>query len=356
MDRPPPPKCCKDRHTEVTPQSFPVTLQFVATASLADSVQSHVEASRVNPNPPPGPAAKATRVNGQMVNLHALALTYRICALAVIASLLLLAIVGVLLSRRMELTALGILIGGQLATGIAISIAFRQRRLGDAAVAIEPAPLPSRVFSTAADVLTAALCSLPLLGLLPAADLCGRAHRIFNTLDVPVGMLGPSTADIDALSPTVCPQCGGDFDQQHGTVCPICLSDVSDQHRDILISSNAAPAHPGQRRLDRSAAYQSRTHCAVLASISFIIAAAQLIALATLKNRDLLLLIWSPSIPMAIIGGIVASRGKRALGAHHSADELAIPLAMLLWPPFGGMLLIGMAVRLSRVVTTGRAS
>ena len=329
---------------------------MASNPTTAESEQTSVEVTASLQPDRPVPTVKAARIDGHMVNLHTLATTYRICALAAIYSFLIMFISGMLLARRMELTALGIFLGGQLATGIAITIAFRRRRLGDAAVATNPPPRPARVFDIAADVLTVGLCAFPILGLMPAADLCGRAHRIFNTLDVPVGMLGPSTADIDALSPTVCPQCGGDFDQQHGTVCPICLSDVSDQHRDILISSNAAPAHPGQRRLDRSAAYQSRTHCAVLASISFIIAAAQLIALATLKNRDLLLLIWSPSIPMAIIGGIVASRGKRALGAHDSADELAVALAMLLWPPFGGMLLIGMAVRLSRVVTTGRAS
>ena len=305
---------------------------------------------------------KVVIIDGAMVNLYAAARAYCTVNWSVLVSGLALVAAIFCLYNRNQTLAIIVLSAGQLLSGGLAALASYQYSAPVQLPFAVQRKLPStrEPDSTEQRALNAAVAGLialiPLIGVSFTSFRGTRIRMEFIALRLPVGMFGPGTADIDALSPAVCPQCGGDFDQQHGTVCPICLSDVSDQHSDIPISSNAAPAHPGQRRLDRSAAYQSRTHCAVLASISFIIAAAQLIALATLKNRDLLLLIWSPSIPMAIIGGIVASRGKRALGAHHSADELAIPLAMLLWPPFGGMLLIGMAVRLSRVVTTGRAS
>jgi hypothetical protein len=307
-----------------------------------------VEASRVNPNPPPGPAAKATRINGQMVNLHALALTYRICALAVISSLLLLAIVGVLLSRRMELTALGILIGGQLATGIAISIAFRQRRLGDAAVAIEPAPLPSRVFSTAADVLTAALCSLPLLGLLPAADLCGRAHRIFNTLDVPVGMLGPSAAALAALRLGVCHHCGYDINHQPGDTCPECGSDIAGD-------KSSAPSGLAPVRVDSSAAASCATACTMFAALGLFIGIVQLSLLISLASdaRPHLFLIWLPGMVWGAVASVLTARALRILAARGTVDHAVVLLTSLIWPVISAFILGKFAFRLRRAAESG---
>jgi hypothetical protein len=305
---------------------------------------------------------KVVMIDGALVNLYAAARAYSTLNWSVLVSVLALLAAIVCLYNRNPPLAIIVLSAGQLLSGALAAIGSYQygapvqlpfavqRKLPRA---LEPESKEQRALHTAVAGLIALV---PLIGVSFTSFRATRIRMVFIALRLPVDMFGTGSDAIDAVSPAVCPQCGSDFDQQHGTVCPVCLSDVSDLQSDVPGDSTATPAHTGQGRLDRSAAYQSRTHCAVLASISFIIAAAQLIALATLKNRDLLFLIWSPAIPMAIIGGIVASRGKRALGAHDSADELAVALAMLLWPPFGGGLLIGMAVRLSHVITTGRAS
>lgn len=294
------------------------------------------------------PTAKATRIDGQMVNLHALALSYRICALAVIFSLLLLVIVGMLLSRRMEVTALATLLGGQLATGITIAIAFRQRRLGNAAVAIEPAPLPSRVFDTAADVLTAALCSLPLLGLLPAADLCGKAHRVFNTLGVPVGMLGPSMAALASLRLGVCHHCGYDINHQPGDTCPECGTNIAGDKSSA--TSGLAPV-----RIDSSAAASCATACTMFAALGMFIGIVQLFLLISLgsKARDHLFLIWFPGLVWGAVASVLTRRALRILAARGTVDHAVVLLTSLLWPVISASILGKFAFRLRRAAESG---
>ncbi len=323
---------------------------LATTRNPADAAREyfHVEASPTIPSAPPASTVKAARINGHMVNLHTLATSYRICALAAIYSFLIMFVSGMLLARRMELTALGIFLSGQLATGIAITIAFRRRRLGDAAVATNPPPLPARVFDTAADVLTVGLCAFPILGLMPAADLCGRAHRIFNTLGVPVGLVGPSQAAINALRLGLCHTCGYDINHQPGDTCPECGSDISGDRQSA--ASGLKPV-----TIDRVQANDLAGTCDLIGYSGLALGTLQLVLVLLIESarREMFLITWLLGFLWGLAGAVMAARALRVLAARGTVDHAAVLLSSLISPLLGAALLLRLAFRLRLAAKSG---
>ena len=307
-----------------------------------------MEASPTIPSALPASTVKAARISGKMVNLHALAAAYRLSALAVLGSFATLCLTLFLLARGMTSLGLTVFTISQLATGAAIGCAAHRSAAG--AAAVEQPPRTLSLLHLAGSTFFAALCCIPILGLLPAADLCGKAHRIFNTLGVPVGMLGPSQAALASLRLGVCHQCGYDISKQPGNTCPECGNDVAGDKAD-------ATGSLGPVQVDTQAATSCATACTVMVTIGLLIGVPQafLFVFAASNLRDHLLWLWLPGPIWGLVASVLASRALRILAARGTVDHAVVLLSSLLCPAFGAIILAKLASRLSRAAQTGTA-
>jgi len=307
---------------------------------------------------------KVARVNGVLVDLYAEAMAYRVLGLAVAAGVLTLIIAITLMSSRNFTLAMIAFYGGQGLTGLMVGFGLYLRHTpvilpppaSNDAPTTQPVigPLGSahgrqaaRRWLYAIGYGTVAL--VPLVGLAPAAQLCGDIHRIFNALGLPIGHFGPTNAAIDALHLGACHRCGYDIREQASNTCPECGADVAGDK----------PESQSQLRLveiDRQAASRASRTTMSVGLLGLVVGIGQFAALFAVSRPDsgALLLIWSASIPMLFLGGVIAGRGKKVLAASGTVDDLAVVLAMLIWPVLGGVLLMKMSNRLSEAANSGR--
>lgn len=307
---------------------------------------------------------KVARVNGVLVDLYAEAMAYRVLGLSVATGLLtLFCAIGLMSSRNFTLAMIAFY-GGQGLTGLMVGYGLYLRhtpvRLPPPASSDASPPQPAIGSPGAAHAPQAhwrwlyafgygLVALVPLLGILPAAQICGDIHRIFNALGLPIGHFGPTNAAIDALHLGACHRCGYDIREQASNTCPECGADVAGDK----------PESQSLLRLveiDRQAASRASRSTMSVGLLGLVVGIGQFAALFAVSRPDsgALLLIWSASIPMLFLGGVIAGRGKKVLAASGTVDDLAVVLAMLIWPVLGGVLLMKMSNRLSEAANSGR--
>jgi hypothetical protein len=293
------------------------------------------------------PTAKFANINGQMVNLHSLAVSYRICVIAVVGSFLALFFSVVLMAYGIVVLGSLLFVSGQLACGIAIATAFRISRIGDDAVAIPRRKPTFIVFRVAFDAFTAVVAAFPIFGLMPAANFCNWAHRVFNTLGVPVGILGPSQAVISTLRLGLCHRCGYDISQQPGNLCPECGSDIS--------SDKPAPGGLSAVQIDRRRARVLAGRCILVGAIGLAlgIIQTQLVLPYKPSKSDIAFWTWLIGAIWGVVAMVLAGRSLRALAARGALDHIVVLLTSLISPLVGAIVLLWIALRLRSAAKTG---
>jgi hypothetical protein len=293
------------------------------------------------------PTAKFANINGKMVNLHSLAVSYRICVVAVVGSFLVLFFSVVLISRRIDVLASLLFVSGQLACGIAIATAFRLSRIGDDAVTRPPRKPPFIVFRVLFDALTAVVSALPIFGLMPAANFCNWAHRVFNTLGVPVGVLGPSQAVISTLRLGLCHKCGYDISQQPSNLCPECGTDVT--------GDKPAPGGLSAVQNDRQRARVLAGRCILVGAIGLALGIIQIQFVLPYKpsKSDIAFWTWLIGAIWGVVALVLAGRSLRALAARGALDHIVVLLTSLISPLVGAIVLLWIALRLRSAAKSG---
>ncbi len=292
------------------------------------------------------PLFKTIEYGGLTVNLHSLARAYRIAAVGTLSYFAVLSISFYLAGQGLTgLAGIALLIA-QPAIGVTLGLAARLRLRGNAQVA--PAPGRLTFGQKLSCVLVGIIGCVPVFGLLPAAVLCGNAHRVFNAVDVPVGFIGPSQAAIDALLLDACHACGYDISRQPGGTCPECGADISCDRN--LPANNARPVELDRARVATAEILVGRT--AFVGLCLGTVQALIYMSISSITARQFFWL-WLPGPLWGIVAFLIARDALRLLKARGSVMHFAVLLLGCIWPGLGGLSLGSIAVRLGDAAKAG---
>ncbi len=299
--------------------------------------------------PPPAQPAAAPRlvktaiVDGEVVNLRTLGIGYRLCAIAIVYSLISMLISVVLITTRLHNIGVILFWTGQLATSCLIACGHHARALGDGQVDSPPrdATATERVDAAALGM----CCWIPLLGLIPALAFCISARTIFRSHGVPLGPVGPSQSVIDSLCEGRCHTCGYDITQQAGNTCPECGGDITTDR--VNPSPSPAPAPPPLSAEDISTC---AARCSQVAIVGLMLGlpAIALMILGSNTAPGLLPLLWFTGLVWGMYAHDYAKSARQILAPERWSAAVIITLASFLNPVLAAPTLFQLAAQLRR--------
>ncbi len=289
-----------------------------------------------------GVMVKRAIIDGRTIDLYGAARAYRILAIAVVMGVCFSPFALALgssgrspVSSLIVLVGLQIIVGGTIGRGLYVSGRATGR---------------SRVEYISIAIFSAVFGIVPILGLLPAASGSAAIHMLMNKLGLPVGWLGPRSADIAKLRHGVCHQCGYDLVLLAANRCPECNADIAAAKLTatgfmVYIQVNAAEAAVHRQRCRRVA-----TAGLVLSAVQF--AVYFLLLEHTALNFGAVFVL--PGLVFGIAAGIVSLWVQNFLREHGRVDFLITGCIGMCFPPLGSVLLLECVGRLNAAVARGR--
>lgn len=291
--------------------------------------------------------SKIAHINGAALQLHALGRAFRLCAFAGLFAVFMLAVTLALLISGMGVpAALAVLAGQTLAAG---TVGFAFFLVAQASSPLNDAPSRSLLGPVIFGVVAGLITLIPLLGLLPAADMCRRAHRIFLACGISFGVIGPTPAQLRSLCMGRCHNCGYSVDQHGSDLCPECGNDVTACRTTTSILKPV-------RRVDPAQAEALRALCVRWTFIGVVVGFGQLILLVTITGRITPWLLPLVYLPGPLYSGValhLGLRARRILGGTSMRIHLAAVIASLVSPMFGGFILDSIGSRLGTAARDG---
>jgi hypothetical protein len=164
-----------------------------------------------------------------------------------------------------------------------------------------------------------------------------------NKLGLPVGLFGPSAADIAKLRHGVCHQCGYDLAMLAADRCPEC-------NADIAAEKPTADGFVALVQVDaKDAAAQSR-RCNLTATAGLVLCPVQWAVFLLLTYNtgwSFVAVFLLPGLVFGCAAGLVSLRAQQALREHGRADFLIAGFVGWCFPPLGSVLLLEQVGRLN---------